>query len=226
VLIIDDDVQLCSMLQEYLGSHGWEVRAAHTANEGMRLASAEAPSLVILDVMLPDLDGFDVLRRLHQQKPYKVLMLTARGQQIDRIVGLEMGADDYLGKPFNPRELMARMKAVLRRARQVEPEESSISSRDFQIDIRSRQISFRQQRISLSDIEFALLQRFLQSPHQVLNRDELSQALFDRPARPFDRSLDMHVSRLRKKLDALRDFRGELRAIRNEGYLFIEERED
>lgn len=225
VLLIDDDVHLCEMLHVYLGSHGWQTHAAHTGSEGVRLARELRPDLVILDVMLPDIDGFEVLRRLHQHRAYKVLMLTARGQEIDRIVGLEMGADDYLGKPFNPRELMARMKAILRRSRPEPLSTEHVAIGDFRIDSRSHQIIYKERAISLTDIEFNLLEFFLNHCHVVLTRDELSLALFERPSRPFDRALDMHISRLRKKLDDLNGFRGNIRSIRNSGYMFVMEEE-
>jgi two-component system response regulator CpxR len=222
VLIVDDDVHLCEMLRSYLTAHGWLVLAVHTGTDGIATARDQHPDLIILDVMLPDLDGFEVLRRLHQTEPYKVLMLTARGEEIDRIVGLEMGADDYLAKPFNPRELMARMKAILRRAA---AKGMPASMGAFQIDTLKRQILHQQRPIPLTDIEFSLLQFFLEHSHTVLNRDDLSQVLFERPSRPFDRAVDMHVSRLRRKLEDLPAFRGGIRSIRNSGYLFVMDQE-
>lgn len=225
VLLIDDDVQLGNMLRSYLGSHGWNICLSHTGSEGLRLAEQVQPDLIVLDVMLPDMDGFEVLRQLHRRRPHKVLMLTARGQEIDRIVGLEMGADDYLGKPFNPRELLARMKAILRRSSRTESSASLSSIGDFQIDTERRQISFKSQVIPLSDVEYVLLQRFLKGAHMILTRDDLSLTLFERQSRPFERTLDMHVSRLRKKLDNLPEFTGGIRAIRNSGYMFVLERD-
>jgi two-component system, OmpR family, response regulator CpxR len=225
VLIVDDDAHLCEMLRDYLAGHGWSVLTAHTGTDGIALARERHPDLIILDVMLPDLDGFEVLRRLHQTEPYKVLMLTARGEEIDRIVGLEMGADDYLGKPFNPRELMARMKAILRRAHAPNSNATPAATSAFQIDVQKRQILYQQRPIPLTDIEFTLLQFFLGHLHAVLSRDDLSQVLFERPSRPFDRAVDMHVSRLRRKLEDLPGFRGCIRSIRNTGYLFVMDQE-
>ncbi|MDE1161589.1 MAG: response regulator transcription factor [Acidobacteriaceae bacterium] len=223
VLLIDDDVKLCEMLRSYLGSHSWQVEAAHTGNDGIRLATEQDPDLIVLDVMLPDMDGFEVLRALHRKKPYKVLMLTARGQEVDRIVGLEMGADDYLGKPFNPRELVARMKAILRRSQKAEPASQAVGA--FQVDSDRRQIAYHAKVIPLSDVEFILLERFLADGHAILTRDDLSITLFERRARPFERTVDMHVSRLRKKLESLPGFSGGIRAIRNSGYMFFMEKE-
>jgi len=225
VLIVDDDVQLCEMLRSYLTTHGWRVLTAHTGEEGIRRAHEQSPDLLILDVMLPDIDGFEVLRRLHQTRPYRVLLLTARGEEIDRIVGLEMGADDYLGKPFNPRELMARMKAILRRSQRSVDAPSTPGEAGFHVDARKRQILYRERMIPLTDIEFTLLQFFLSRPHQVLSRDELSQALFERPSRPFDRAVDMNVSRLRKRLEDVSGFRGGIRSIRSSGYMFVTDQE-
>ena len=225
VLIVDDDVQLCQMLTTYLGTHGWRVATANTGGEGIKAAREQQPDLIILDVMLPDLDGFEVLRRLHQSGATKVLMLTARGEEIDRIVGLEMGADDYLGKPFNPRELMARMKAVLRRAQSPGSVPTPVPIGDFEIDAHKRQILHRQRVIPLTDVEFMLLQYLLNHNHTVVSRDDLSVALFDRTSRPFDRSVDMTVSRLRRKLEDLQGFKGSIRSIRNSGYIFVTDSE-
>lgn len=225
VLIVDDDADLCEMLRSYLSAHGWAVLAAHTGAHGIAMAREQHPDLIILDVMLPDLDGFEVLRRLHKVEPYKVLMLTARGEEIDRIVGLEIGADDYLSKPFNPRELMARMKAILRRAHSSNVSSTPAIAGAFLIDAQKRQILYQQRPIPLTDIEFALLQFFLEHSHTILNRDDLSQVLFERPSRPFDRAVDMHVSRLRRKLEELPGFHGYIRSIRNTGYLFVMDQE-
>ncbi|HEX3436388.1 MAG TPA: response regulator transcription factor [Pseudacidobacterium sp.] len=222
VLLIDDDVELCSMLQDYLTRHGWEVTAVHNGLAGMEAAKALHADLIVLDVMLPDLDGFEVLRRLQHEMNPRVLLLTARGEEIDRIVGLEMGADDYLPKPFNPRELLARMRAVIRRSHIVRHSKTSTAEplADFSIDVPNRQIMFKDQLIDLTDVEYLLLRLFLAHPGEVLNRDMLSMEALQRPHRAYDRSLDMHVSRLRKKLDALPRFNGGLIAVRSSGYLF------
>ena len=222
VLVIDDDVRLCKMLDDYLTRHGWEVTTAHTGASGMEAARLVRAELVILDIMLPDFDGFEVLGRLQREMNPHVLMLTARGEEIDRIVGLEMGADDYLPKPFNARELLARMRAVIRRAH-VLPRAglpSGEATPGFSIDASNRHIRFYDRSIDLTDVEYLLLRIFLAHPGDVLNRDTLCMEALQRPHRAYDRSLDMHVSRLRKKLEALPDFRGGLIAIRSNGYLF------
>lgn len=222
VLLVDDDVELCSMLQEYLGRHGWHVTARHSGGAGLQLALEEEHRIVLLDVMLPDLDGFEVLRRLRQRSGVSVLLLTARGEDVDRIVGLELGADDYLPKPFNPRELVARMRAIVRRS-QPEPE-SPGSKRQlisgFAVDHNQRTIAFAGRRLDLTDVEFLLLNKLLERQFEIVSREELVHDVLERQFRPLDRSIDMHVSRLRKKLESLEGFEGSIRAIRNSGYLF------
>lgn len=221
-LLIDDDVELCAMLQDYLGRHGWMVKARHSGEAGLTAALEGGYKIVLLDVMLPDLDGFEVLRRLRRQSAINVLLLTARGDDVDRIVGLELGADDYLPKPFNPRELVARMRAIARRGAQ--PETKGALKRamvaGFTIDHNARSIAFGSQRLDLSYIEFLLLGRLLEQPYEIVSREELVEQILERPFRPLDRSIDMHISRLRKKLEALEDFHGGIRAIRNSGYMF------
>ena len=226
VLIVDDDVELCDMLQSYLGSHGWTVSTAQSGEAGLVRAQEDEPDLIILDVMLPDMDGFEVLRRLHQAHPHRVLLLTARGEEVDRIVGLELGADDYLGKPFNPRELMARMKAILRRSQAAaEAPTIPVEIGGLVVDSLKRQIMHRKRIIPLTDAEYLLLQCFLARTHEVISRDELSLIMFERASRPFDRTIDMTVSRLRRKLEQLPGFDGSIRSIRNTGYMFSPEGE-
>src|SRR5579875_2605728 len=155
VLLIDDDVELCSMLGDYLGRHGWAVVPCHSGAAGLKAALEGQYKIVLLDVMLPDLDGFEVLRQLRRASAVNVLLLTARGDDVDRIVGLELGADDYLPKPFNPRELVARMRAILRRASQLEtlPTARRVVA-GFSVDFNLRIISFGRQTLDLTDIEF------------------------------------------------------------------------
>jgi DNA-binding response OmpR family regulator len=219
VLLVDDDLELCAMLESYLGRHGWKVNAVHTGRDGVRMALSNSPDLVILDGMLPDMDGLDVLRRIRSEGTTPVLLLTARGEEIDRIVGLEIGADDYLGKPFNPRELIARMRAIYRRSSVSREEEAPAET--FVVDERKREVFFRKEPIALTDIEYRLLATLFKNVPQVVDREDLTIAAFDRPSRPFDRSLDMHVSRLRRKLETLDGFAGTVKSIRNSGYLLV-----
>ncbi len=220
VLLVDDDLELCAMLDSYLTRHGWRVSTAHNGADGVRAAQVQAPGLIILDGMLPDMDGFDVLRRIRATDSVPVLLLTARGEEIDRIVGLEMGADDYLGKPFNPRELLARMRAIHRRTQVREKPESE--SRGFIVDESRREISFDGHAVLLTDIEYRLLATLLRRHPEVVDREDLTVEAFDRQSRPFDRSLDMHISRLRKKLETLEGFEGTVKSIRNSGYLLVQ----
>jgi two-component system response regulator CpxR len=219
VLLVDDDLELCTMLDSYLSRHGWKVTSAHNGQDGIRAAQLQSPGLIILDGMLPDMDGFDVLRRIRAQDNVPVLLLTARGEEIDRIVGLEMGADDYIGKPFNPRELLARMRAIHRRA--APREEPEAAAPDFMINEAKREVSFRTKPLVLTDIEYRLLCTLLRGGTEVVDREDLTQQAFDRESRPFDRSLDMHVSRLRRKLEQLEGFEGTVKSIRNTGYLLV-----
>lgn len=226
VLLIDDDTELCAMLQDYLGRHGWSVTARHSGEAGLTSALERPYGIVLLDVMLPDLDGFEVLRRLRRQSATNVLLLTARGDDVDRIVGLELGADDYLPKPFNPRELLARMRAIGRRGPQTQNPTASRNIAGFTVDPARRSIAFEDQTLDLTDIEFLLLSMLLQRPYEVVSREELTERVLDRPFRPLDHSIDMHISRLRRKLEALPRCQGSIRGIRNSGYLFTDRKED
>lgn len=176
--------------------------------------------------MLPDLDGFEVLRRLRRKSSANVLLLTARGDDVDRIVGLELGADDYLPKPFNPRELLARMRAISRRTSELEEKPTTRTVAGFSIDSARRTISYADQALDLTDIEFLLFSKLLERPYEIVSREQLTEEILERPFRPLDRSIDMHVSRLRRKLDAVSSFRGSIRAIRNLGYMLAANREE
>ena len=210
------------MLQDYLGRHGWAVVSRHSGGTGLKAALEGTYRLILLDVMLPDLDGFEVLRRLRQQSDVNVLLLTARGDDVDRIVGLELGADDYLPKPFNPRELVARMRAITRRGSQSDTRSGLKRTlvAGFAIDSQTREIAYGSQRLDLTDIEYRLLGKLLEKPYEIVSREELVEQILERPFRPLDRSIDMHISRLRRKLEALPDFEGGIRAIRSSGYMF------
>jgi len=220
VLLIDDDTDLCSMLVDYLGRHGFRISVAHRGDTGLEIARDRAWSLILLDVMLPGIDGFEVLKRVRATSSVSVLLLTARGDDVDRIVGLEIGADDYLPKPFNPRELLARMRAIIRRsARPVSPDvPSTLCVEDIQLDPASRLVSISGKKIELTDIEFTLLEALMRSSGKVVSRDDLAETVLGRKFNPFDRSLDMHVSRLRKKLGTDSDGEERVKTIRGAGY--------
>lgn len=213
VLIIDDDEELCELVTEYLTKQGFHVDAVHEGTQGVTQALSGQYTLVTLDVMLPGIDGFEVLRRIRMAEgssPYiPVLMLTARGEEIDRIVGLEIGADDYLPKPFSPRELVARIRAILRRAQSNQqpapsPATASTQSRlrlgDVEVDTGGRIVWLGQTPVELTAVEFDLLVILLNAAGQVVTRQELVQSVLARKLTPFDRSIDTHVSNLRRKL--------------------------
>ena len=222
VLLIDDDVELCSMLTEYLGKNGFRVRTAHRGDTGLKAALQRPWAMVLLDVMLPGMDGFEVLKRIRAESQVNVLLLTARGEDVDRIVGLEIGADDYLPKPFNPRELLARMRAVLRRnAASPTGQPTVLRVRDLELDPAARKALKTGKKLDLTDVEFGLLEALMQSPGKVVNREELSQSVLGRPFDPFDRSLDMHVSRLRRKLSQVGSAEDEVKTIRGVGYQLV-----
>jgi two-component system response regulator CpxR len=220
ILLIDDDVELCSMLTEYMGRYGFRVSSVHRGDTGLKAALEKPYALVLLDVMLPGLDGFEVLRRIRAASLVSVLLLTARGEDVDRIVGLEIGADDYLSKPFNPRELLARIRAILRRSAgaQAVQEQTVLRAEGLELNRAARTVLQDGQKIELTDVEFALLEALMQSPGKVVTREEMSEGVLGRKFHPFDRSLDMHVSRLRKKLSEQGASEDQVKTIRGVGY--------
>jgi two-component system response regulator CpxR len=219
ILLIDDDVELCSMLQDYLGRHGYSVGAVHNGEKGLERVLAGDFSIILLDVMLPGPDGFEVLRRLRAFSSISVLLLTARGEDIDRIVGLEIGADDYLPKPFNPRELLARIRAILRRKPGTsQSARESVPMLGLELDAAARTARCNGIELNLTDVEFTLLQTLMRSAGDVVDREQLTAAALGRKFHPFDRSLDMHVSRLRHKLDASCHLGDQVKTIRGVGY--------
>jgi len=212
------------MLVDYLGRYGFRVSTAHRGDTGLQAAHEKPWALILLDVMLPGLDGFEVLRRIRAVSTTNVLLLTAQGEEVDRIIGLEIGADDYLPKPFNPRELLARMRAIIRRSTIV-PTNNNVSAslciEDLQLDPAARTVLQNGERLELTDVEFALLETLMRSSGKVVAREELAESALGRKFNPFDRSLDMHVSRLRRKLggDGVSDER--VKTIRGAGYQFV-----
>jgi DNA-binding response OmpR family regulator len=220
ILLIDDDVELCSMLTEYMGKFGFRVTAVHRGDTGLKTALEKPFALVLLDVMLPGLDGFEVLRRIRATSAVSVLLLTARGEDVDRIVGLEIGADDYLSKPFNPRELLARVRAILRRSAgaQVVQEQTLLRADGLELNLAARTVLQSGKKIELTDVEFALLEALMRSPGKVVSREDISEYVLGRKFHPFDRALDMHVSRLRRKLGENSEADAQVKTIRGVGY--------
>jgi two-component system response regulator CpxR len=218
VLLIDDDVELCSMLSDYLGRYGFRITTIHRGDAGLKIARDKPWALILLDVMLPGMNGFEVLKQIRTASAVSVLLLTARGDDVDRIVGLEIGADDYLPKPFNPRELLARMRAILRRSSGPGAETSLLRVQDLELDRAARKVLQDGRRLDLTDVEFALLETLMRSPGKVVSREELSENALGRKFDPFDRSLDMHVSRLRRKLAENNTHDEQVKTIRGTGY--------
>ena len=222
LLIVDDDVELCALLGEFLRREGYSVECVNEGRHGLQLALEGGFDLAILDVMLPGMDGFEILKRLRAQSRMPVLMLTARGEDVDRIVGLEAGADDYQPKPFNPRELSARIKAILRRS-DARPTRGLVEVNGVTLNPGTREVSFDGKPVELTTLEFDILEQLMRAAGRVVSRDELMENLYNRKATAFDRSIDMHVSHLRKKLEGARP---EIKTIRGVGYQFARTAEE
>ncbi len=225
VLIVDDDVELCELVAEYLTPEGFEVEAVHNGEEGLTQALSGEHVIVVLDVMLPGMNGLDVLRKLRGESRVPVLILTARGDDVDRIVGLEIGADDYLPKPFNPRELLARIRAILRRTQKpTSPPMEKIAVGDVELDPAARVVRRGGQPVELTSVEFGMLEALMRASGQVVTREQLAQNVLGRKFMPYDRSIDMHVSKLRKKLGDSDD-NEKIKTIRGVGYVFTRQEE-
>ncbi|MBI5801536.1 MAG: response regulator transcription factor [Verrucomicrobia bacterium] len=226
ILLIDDDRKLCRLIKDYLDPLGYSVHAAHTGPEGAERAVAESWHAVILDLMLPGCDGFEVLRRIRTHSAVPVLMLTARGEEPDRIIGLELGADDYLPKTFSTRELLARLRAVTRRSTQTPAggqadADEEVVAGDLRINNASRTASLGRQSLTLTPVEFDLLFSLARAQGRVKSREQLLDEIRNRNYEVFDRSIDVHISALRKKLgDDPKEPRF-IRTVRSAGYMLI-----
>ncbi len=226
ILIVDDDKKLCRLVADYLGPMGYDVEAAHNGAQGLQMTREGDYHAVILDVMMPQMDGFEVLKRLRKESDIPVLMLTARGEETDRIVGLEMGADDYLPKTFSSRELLARLRAVTRRhivsERQAEfaAKDKALIFGNLEIEQSSRVVRLDSKTLNLTPIEYDLLTSLARSAGRVLTRDQLLDAVAGRDYEVFDRSVDVHISSLRRKLGE--DPRNPvfIQTVRSAGYMF------
>ncbi|WP_303722098.1 response regulator transcription factor [Malonomonas rubra] len=232
ILVIDDDTELCELLSDYLGNEGFEVRSVNHGEEGAQQVLAEDYSLVVLDVMLPGMNGFDVLRKIRESSKVPVIMLTARGDDIDRIVGLELGADDYLPKPFNPRELIARIRAVQRRMESSETGSGKLSNNaelqvgDLVLCPANRSLKRNGENIELTSVEFTLLEVLLRQAGIVISREELVEKALGRRLSAYDRSIDVHVSALRRKLGKQCGSEERIKTIRGIGYLYTRSEND
>src|ERR1043166_1721421 len=203
ILIIDDDEELCELVAEYLTVEGFETKAVHDGTAGLELALSGDYDMAVLDVMLPKMNGFDVLRNLREQSRLPVIMLTARGDDMERIVGLEIGGDDYLPKPFNPRELAARLRAILRRVTTDADETADgdrVEADGVEIIASARTPKKNGGDLYLTSLEFELLRELLSEAGKIVKKEDLSERVLERKLSPYDRSLDMHISNLRKKL--------------------------
>ncbi len=218
LLLVDDDTELCGMMKEFFAEAGHLLDCAYNGRDGLARALNGNYDLAILDVMLPVFDGFAVLQQLRRRRDLPVIMLTARVQQQDRILGLNSGADDYLPKPFDPDELLARIRAVLRRTDAANwKNTTAVTVGDIQVKTTTRQVWVAGSAVDLTAVEFDLLEMLMRSAGHVVTREEITVALFEREATPYDRFLDVHISHLRKKLEGGRNL---IRAVRGVGYVF------
>jgi two-component system response regulator CpxR len=224
ILVIDDDVEMCGMLAEYLQSEGLQVETVHNGEHGLQRALSGEHSLILLDIMLPKINGIEVLRRLRTESNARVLLLTARGEEVDRIIGLEVGADDYVPKPFSARELLARIRAILRRPETAPAANSRVSSRvvlgDVEMDKGTRSVRRAGSDVELTALEFNLLELLLRMAGQVVTRERVATAILGRQFSPFDRSIDVHVSKLRRKLGPQASGQERIKSIRSVGYIY------
>lgn len=218
LLLIDDDAELCSMMQEFLGENGHRVTAVHNGRDGLARALEGQYDLVILDVMLPQINGFTLLHQIRRQSAVPVIMLTARAHRSDRIEGLDKGADDYLVKPFDPDELLSRIRAVLRRITGSQHLNDIVTRfGEIRIDGKKREVWKGKRLVDLTAMEFDIFDLLARSAGRIVSRDEITEGLFERKATSSDRSLDVHISRLRKKLESGHTL---IRTIRGVGYVF------
>ena len=228
VLLVDDDKKLRNLLKEYLEGYGYRVLTLVDGSAVPETIKKESPDIVILDVMMPVKDGLDVLREIRMTFAIPVIMLTAKGEAADRIVGLELGADDYLPKPFDPRELLARIKAVLRRGLPTEEEAAKnesliINAGGLALNRAKQTLMVEDKEVELSSTEYKILEALMAHPNTVLSRDRLLNLARGRDFMAFDRSVDVHISKLRAKLDAYPRFRKIIKTVWGTGYMFVDE---
>lgn len=223
--MIDDDTGLCELLSEYLTVQGFEIQSVHDGEQGLKLAQANDYALILLDVMLPTLDGFEVLKQLRQTKLTPVIMLTAKGEDFDRIFGLELGADDYIPKPFNHRELLARVKAITRRIEHINSLNVATTSKllvnGITVNLAAREASIDGSTLTLTGTEYEILTLLCKNAGEVVSKEQISEEVLGRRLASFDRSIDMHVSNIRKKI-AEHIPSERIKTMRGTGYVFIQ----
>lgn len=225
LLMIDDDTDLCELLSEYLSAQGFSIQTAHDGQQGLELALQNDYALILLDVMLPSIDGFEVLKQLRQSKLTPVIMLTAKGEDFDRIFGLELGADDYIPKPFNHRELLARVKAITRRIEHINSVSNNtnkkLSLNGITINFAAREASINNIPLTLTGTEYEILALLIKHAPDVISKEQISEDVLGRRLASFDRSIDMHVSNIRKKI--AEHIEGDkIKTMRGAGYVFIQ----
>jgi two-component system response regulator CpxR len=218
LLLIDDDHELADLIEKYLGEHGFEVSVCHDGRQGLARAFDTGIHMILLDGMLPGLDGIEVLRQLRRRSNVAVIMLTARSSKQDRINGLDSGADDYLAKPFAPEELLARIRAVLRRTQQAGARNEVLVLGKLKLDPSQREAWLEEDCCHLTSLQFEILEHLMRNCGRAISRDELTSLLHQRESTPFERWLDVHISQLRKKIEADREVR--IRTLRGVGYMF------
>ena len=221
ILLVDDDEELCEMLAEYLATEGFEVAQAHDGISGVERAREGEWDAMILDVMMPGMNGFDVLRALRPTFTTPVLMLTARGEDMDTVVGLELGADDYVAKPANPRVLVARLRALLRRGGSEQEDESVVRVGDLALEPASRRVTVAGEPVDLTGAEFTLLELLVRSAGHVVAKEILAAEGLGRALQAFDRRVDTHMSQIRRKLGPLPDGSSRIRTVRGSGYQYV-----
>ncbi|ASQ14250.1 response regulator [Sinorhizobium meliloti] len=226
VLIVDDDTRLSAMLSDYLSGNGYTVDTAATATVGIAELGRRNPDVVILDVMLPDIDGFETCRRIRAVSDVPILMLTAKGEETDRIVGLELGADDYLPKPFNPRELLARLKAILRRRNGSAAVARTLRFGRLEIDPGSRSVRIDGRECTLTSYQFDLLVALAENPGRTLSREQLMDAVKGEELDAFDRSIDVHIARIRAAIESDPKHPRRIITVRGAGYVFARYQDD
>ena len=221
ILLIDDDQELGAMLRDFLAADHLMLTASNTGENGLQAFAEGEFDLLILDIMLPGISGLDVLKKIRQKSNVPVIMLTARGDDIDRIIGLEFGADDYLAKPFNPRELVARIKAILRRAKQTNSVHQQLSLGGIDLNVRTRVATVDDKALTLTGTEFEILKFLLEVPGEVVSKEQLSERALGRRLLPYDRSIDTHISNLRGKLEKAGNRNDTIQNQRGVGYLLV-----
>ncbi|MCW8887101.1 MAG: response regulator transcription factor [Motiliproteus sp.] len=228
ILLVDDDKELCQLLQEFLQLESFDVDVCHDGQSALTRALNHYYDVIVLDVMMPKLNGFDTLRELRNESNTPVLMMTARGEEIDRIVGFEMGADDYLPKPCSPRELVARLKAIIRRVglesggETCQPTESDhLVVADLEMFSGAHRVLCDQTSLELTHTEFSLLQQLMQQPGSLVSKEELTRKALNKKLGPYDRSIDMHMSNLRRKLGPYSSGQARIKTVRGMGYLLL-----